>query len=184
MFPHVKSVSVEFLFLKFDCALESEWKTGIYQGRETKKLYHNGGGLISLSFGWDEIEGFEYLLENYQKYTDLFTKEDAVKNFAAQQGEPEDGSFGGKLSCGFAKEPGQLKKDGTLMWHCPFRFATNYWYISKNNEWVKSCFVGEKDSLTKSYPEPEYKWELKSYKGCENFSKYENRSENLDRNRT
>ena len=52
---------------------------------------------------------------------------------AANQGMPKDGSFSGKLLCGFAKEPNQLKKDGTPMMA---------WSISKL-DFVYRCLQNE-----------------------------------------
>lgn len=89
-------------------------------------------------FSDEVLKGFEYYLENTQKKFDEFTEKDAYLNFAADQGVPSDGSFGGTLSCGFAKKPGQLKKDGTIMWHCPFKFPYDYFVVSKDGKFVRS----------------------------------------------
>lgn len=166
LFPEVKTVSVEFLFLKFDCDTESEWATGQYQGRETKKLYHNGGGLITLNYDWGEVEGFEDYLEGFQEYLEDFTEEDATKNFAAVKPEPVDSSFGGKLNCGFARTPGQLKKDGTLMWSCSYRHPFLYYHVTQGEKFIATCFLDEREKLIHKYPIEEFTWTEKSYSGC------------------
>lgn len=164
--PPVRTVSVEFLFLKFDCNLESSWDTGIYQGRVTKKLYSNGGGKITLNYRWDEIKGFEHYLEGVQNYLENFTEVDAVKNFAATQPRPADDSFSGPISCGRANFAGELKKDGSIMWHCPMKFGFSYYYITQNDKWVASCFLDEREKFLVKYPICDYLWEEKEFLGC------------------
>ena len=89
-------------------------------------------------FTEEQLKGFEYYLEAMQKKFDSFSEKDAYKNFAADQPIPEDGSFGGRLSCGYAKKLGQLKKDGSLMWHCPYKFAFKYFQFKKDGKVIKS----------------------------------------------
>ena len=165
--PPVKSISVEFLFLKYDCTEESEWATGIYQGKVTKKQYHNGGGCITLEYDLDDPELFEFELAEYQKYVDSLDEKTACSNFAAEQGEPEDGSFGGRLSCGYSKYEGQLKKDGTIMFACPFKYKLNYYYITDaENNFTASCFLHEREKLESKYPPSKFHWEERHYEGC------------------
>lgn len=172
LIPPVKSISVEFLFLKFDCNQESSWATGIYQGKVTKKLYHNGGGCICLNYEWSEARGFEYYLANVQTYLENFTERDAVKNLAAEQDRPDDDSFSGPVSCGRSTFIGELKKDGSLMYACSVKHPFDYFYISKNNEWVTSCFAEEKEKYVKKYPMDDFLWEKRSHKGCPAFRKF------------
>jgi len=169
--PPVKTISCEFLFLKFDCSLESEWCAGEYRGKVTKKQVHNGGGLIRVTFTEEEIDGFDYELEDYQQYLENFTEETAKQNFAADQGMPTDDSFSGKLLCGFASFPGQLKKDGSLMFGCEARFTFPYYYIEKDGQWVASCFIDEQEKYLTKYPIEEYSWHEKTYGGCPRFQK-------------
>jgi hypothetical protein len=169
--PPVKTISCEFLFLKFDCSLESEWMAGEYRGKVTKKQVHNGGGLIRVSFTEEEINGFDYELEDYQQYLENFTEETAKQNFAADQGMPTDDSFSGKLLCGYASMPGQLKKDGTPMFHCESKFSFLYYYISQDDKWVASCFIDEREKYLTKYPLGLYSWEERFYKGCPRFQK-------------
>lgn len=164
--PSVKTISVEFLFLKFDCNLESSWDTGIYRGAVTKKLYHNGGGKIILNYQWDEVKGFEQYLGSVQNYLENFTEKDAEKNYAALQPRSEDDSFSGPLNCGFGTYPGQLKKDGSLMFSCSFRHPFDYYFISKDNKWVASCFLDEREKLLVKYPIESFNWQEKTHHGC------------------
>ena len=48
-------------------------------------------------------------LSEIQKYLDNFSEKHARGNMAAYKDFPTDGSFSGRLLCGFAKEKGELK---------------------------------------------------------------------------
>lgn len=120
LYPTIKNRDAEFLFLKFN--LEDDMLGG------------KGEGVVNISNIRDaELKGFEYFLTEIQSVVDNFNESDAESNLAARQDYPSDGSFGGPLSCGFAKKPGQLKKDGTKMWHCPHKFPYNYFKLLNNN---------------------------------------------------
>ena len=144
LFPEYVNRSSEFLFLKFDL---------------------NKNGLMKMNpIDDDDLEGFEMQLASIQDYLEHFDEKDAVSNFAIDKGFPEDGSFGGKLQCGFAKEKGQLKKDGTLMWHCPYKF--DFFYVTildENGEFHSSCF---QDDFDKSMVPEGGSHEVKYYEGC------------------
>lgn len=111
-----------------------------------------------------QLKGFEYYLEAMQHKFDSFTPRDAHKNFAADKPIPTDGSFGGKLSCGFAKKPGQLKKDGTPMWHCPYKFAFKYFVVKEGNKVVKSYLKREEFELKEGQTV-----EVVDYEGCPRY---------------
>lgn len=144
LFPEYVNRNAEFLFLKFNLKKE---------------------GLLKMKpLDEDDLEGFEIQLQSIQEYLENFDESDANSNFAADKGFPDDGSFGGKLQCGFAKEKGQLKKDGTLMWHCPYKF--DFWYVTildENGEFSSSCFQNEFD---KSMVPPGGSHSVKHYAGC------------------
>ena len=144
LFPEYVKRSSEFLFLKFNLKKE---------------------GLLKMNpIDEDDLEGFEMQLQSIQEYLEGFDESDAVSNFAYDKGFPTDGSFGGKLQCGFAKEKGQLKKDGSLMWYCPYKFDFFYVEIKdKNGEFVSSCFQNE---FEKSMVPNLGSHEIKYYKGC------------------
>jgi len=115
-------------------------------------------------FSDETLAGFEYYLESMQSKFDMFTERDAYLNFAVDQGMPSDGSFSGKLSCGFAKKPGQLKKDGTPMWHCPYKFAFIYYGLKRNGKIIKSFLKKEEIILEEGDVIEEIK-----YDGCPRY---------------
>ena len=148
LFPEYSERVSEFLFLKFDLDLNAS-KSGIVQMKPLEE---------------DELKGFELQLSEIQKYLDNFSEKDAKKNFAAYQGFPKDNSFSGKLLCGFAKEKGELKLDGSPKWHCPMKFDFFFYEISD-----------PKGHVVKSYSEDEFSeglvpeggsYEMKYYQGC------------------
>lgn len=150
LYPEFMQRSSEFLFLKFSLAKDL--------------LGEEGEGVVKMdSLSDDELEGFEFFLTEVQSLVDSFDEESATSNLAADQDFPKDGSFSGPLCCGFAKQPNQLKKDGTKMWHCPHKFSYYYWVAEDEEGNQKMTFLTEPDpekiptelSLKKSY-----------YKGC------------------
>ena len=63
--------------------------------------------------------------------------------------------------CGFAKFPGQLKKNGDPMWHCEYKFAFDYYaLVNEEGEVLKTSY--EKDLQ----PSGEQKVMKKHYAGC------------------
>jgi hypothetical protein len=100
---------VEFLFLKFARAASQ-----------------------TVEFSDDELLGLEYYLAEVYKLINNFTEQEAKNNFAAHQPHPKRGEgFKGPLMCGFAKHPGQLKKDGNPMWHCAYKFPFEYYVLTE-----------------------------------------------------
>lgn len=144
LYPHLKDIKMEFLFLKQDL---------------------NDGGVMPMQ-AKDKYEliGFEHELTGYQKYADSFTEKTATSNMAANQGMPKDGSFAGKLLCGFAKYPNQIKKDGTPMWYCTYKFPFKYFalYDIKKNL-IKTSF-NEKDLV--KIQKPDQSISIENYAGC------------------
>jgi ATP-dependent helicase/DNAse subunit B len=141
MWPKLKPV-VEFIFLRFPRA-----------------------PIQKLEFSDETLKGFEYYLEAVFKRVCQFSEENAKSNFAATKPKPSDGGWGGCLNCGFAKYEGQLKKDGSPMWHCPYKFGFSY-YALKNEK-------GEvvKTNLENIFaPEEDQKVVRMKYKGCPHFS--------------
>jgi hypothetical protein len=94
--------------------------------------------IVEVSFNEDQLKGAEYYLESIQNRLENFSEKQAYSNMAADKGMPTDGTFSGKLMCGFAKEPGQLKKDGTPMWHCSYKFGFTYYIVKKDGKEIKS----------------------------------------------
>jgi len=148
LYPHLKDIKMEFLFLKQDLNADG------VMPMEAKDKY--------------ELLGFEHELTGYQKYADSFTEKTAISNMAANQGMPKDGSFAGKLLCGFAKQPNQIKKDGTPMWYCTYKFGFDYYAIvDKDGKVKKSAFT--KKELSKIKLAEGDKITKNKYDGCPCF---------------
>lgn len=148
LYPELKDVKMEFLFLKQDL--------------------NDGGAMPMHPKDKYELLGFEHELSGYQKYADSFVEKTATSNMAANQGMPKDGSFSGKLLCGFAKEPNQIKKDGTPMWYCTYKFGFDYYAIvDKDNKIKKSAFT--KKELEKIKLQEGDKIIKNKYDGCPCF---------------
>ena len=96
-----------------------------------------------------------------------FNEDDAKSNFAADKPIPKEG-FGGKLMCGFAKYPKQIKKNGQPMWHCPYKFAFSYYALkNENGEILKTKL---EDTFS---PKEGETVEKMHYKGCPKHQSYD-----------
>lgn len=119
--------------------------------------------MMEVKFTDEALKGFEYYLAKIQKKVNSFCETDARANYAADQ-EPPGKEFKGKLLCGFASRPGQLKKDGSKMWHCPYKFPLDYWAVKKDGLVLYSTFeptkvvLKEGETLVKMH-----------YEGCPKF---------------
>jgi len=144
LFPEYVNRNAEFLFLKFNLKKE---------------------GLLKMTpLDEDDLEGFEMQLANIQDYLENFTESTAKSNFAYDKGFPDDNTFSGRLQCGFAEKKGQLKKDGSLMWHCPFKF--DFFYVEildADGEHILSCF---QEDFDKSMVPEGGSHSIKYYEGC------------------
>ncbi len=170
LYPEYKNRQSEFLFLKFN--LDDESKLRNSPNSLLPKKDKSSGVVSMASISEDDLEGFEYQLSAMQTYLDNFSKKDAVGNLAARQPFPSDNSFSGPLQCGFAKVKGQLKKDGTPMWHCFAKFAFDYIAVlDKNGKLVKS--YNEEDFDIK-YLKEDQTFEKRHYAGCPAFNKKSN----------
>ena len=157
IWPEVKECSIKFQFLRFPEDPD-----------------------IIVTAQDEELQGFEYFLEHVFKLINNYDEHKAKSNFAAHQPFPKkEEGFKGPLNCGFAKYPGQLKKDGTPMWHCEHKFAFDYYacidekgkqiassknkddVINLNGKIVKKHYAGcpaHPQESTESKPEkPEFK---------------------------
>lgn len=153
MFPEYENIFSEFLFLKFIDRKQQEFLTD------------SRNGVVQMAeLNEDDLVGFEMQLAEIQSYLENFNESQAHSKFAYDKGFPSDDSFSGRLECGFAKEKGQLKKDGTLMWHCPFKFDFEYVSIyDANGDFFKNIFKEEFEDLM--IPEGG-SFEFKEYFGC------------------
>ncbi len=159
MFPTVKDIEVEFLFLKFDLS-EDLFK---------KK----GSGVIKMDpLSKEELEGFEYQLDYIQEYLNDFDENHAVSNFAGSQDYPSDKTFGGPLMCGregFKKSRGEyvLNSAGEKIpnYICEFRLPMEYYaLLDKEGNHIKSLFDKESFSIPDGFS-----LEKRHYEGCPYF---------------
>jgi hypothetical protein len=121
--------------------------------------------MMELSFSEDALNGFEHYLAEVQKKVDTFNERDARKGFAYDKDAPKKGEFKGKLMCGFAKSPDQKKKDGTKMWHCPYKFAFDYYVVKKDGVAKYTVFDDKKLKLKAGETV-----EKVHYNGCPKFN--------------
>lgn len=98
--------------------------------------------IMTIKFSDDTLLGFQYYLEETQQKIEGFNEHTAKDNFAADSPAGKD-TFTGKALCGWATHPGKLKKDGTEMWHCPYRFGYDYYAIKKDGKVVTTAFTLE-----------------------------------------
>ena len=148
LFPEYKNKQSEFLFVKFDLDPDAK-KSGVMRMEPLSD---------------EDLLGFEMQLTEIQKYLDGFSEKDAMSNLAARKSFPSDNSFSGRLLCGFAKQKGELKKDGNIKWHCSMKFDFFY-YLFKNKagQPVGSCF--EEDFSEDLVPEG-CTYQIEYYPGC------------------
>lgn len=112
-----------------------------------------------------ELNGYEaYLKYAIAEQMDKFSHVHAKLGYAKNKPKPDkDEGFTGCLKCGFAKHKGQLKKDGSKMWACDFKFGFDYFVVRDNNGEIikKSHYIQD---LQKHYPLN--KIEKLNYSGC------------------
>lgn len=158
LYPEYIKRSTEFLFLKFKM--------------EKDLLGEPSKGIVEMDvLSEDEIEGFEYQLTEVQKFLEQFDEETAISNFAASQGYPSDGTFGGPLVCGkegFKMYRGQplLDDDGNKVkaYICPYRNGFEYYaLIDEDEKILKTAFLEDRDKLKESEGQ---KVEKRFYEGC------------------
>jgi hypothetical protein len=118
----------------------------------------------------DQIEGFKHYVGDIYKQILNFSEKEGKTNLAKNQDYPGPGEFKGPLLCGRAKFPGQLKKDGTVMWHCPFKFKFEYFALcNEEDEVIKTAFTQE--ALKPNFDKGEYVIP-KRYGGCPAHNRY------------
>jgi hypothetical protein len=123
--------------------------------------------LMTVEFSKETLRGFEMYLESVQQRIDNFSEKEAKANFAFDQNDAKNGEFKGKLMCGFASQAGEKKKDGTPKWHCPYKFAFNYYLIKKDGTVKGTVFEEEKEKVKLKEGET---LELMKYEGCPRFN--------------
>lgn len=112
--------------------------------------------------GESKLKGLVAYLEYISGYLNEFNEEIAKTNLAANNDEK-------KWLCGFAKSPGQLKKDGNLMWSCSCKFPSTYFVcVNKDGKIVSSAInkgdlkIGQGEIIKEM-----------NYTGCPAFPKYQ-----------
>jgi len=160
LYPEYKNINMEFVFLK---AMESQKsEEGFWQIVGSKK------SILSMrNKSDDEMIGFEYELTEFQSYAESFNEGTAESNLASNQGMPKDGSFGGRLLCGFAKSPDEKKKDGSPKWYCSCKFGFEYYSLLDKNQELKRNFFPKKEALQSKQKGDKIK--KMQYKGCPSF---------------
>jgi hypothetical protein len=150
LYPEFLKRDMEFLFLKFDCQNE-----GLLEMKEVAE---------------DELEGFEYFLTEIQSIINNFNEKSAVAGLAFHKGYPnKEEGFSGRIVCGRADYKGHLKKDGTLMWHCPFKFPTNYFVLLDEEKNILSSSYNKNDMEEKRKNGIGFIVEKREYAGCPAF---------------
>lgn len=125
-------------------------------------LQHPEKPLVTIKFSEDALLGFKYYLAATQSKVDGFNESVSKSHFAFDDPKPTDGSFGGSNLCGFASHPGKLKKDGTKMWHCPYRFGYDYYAALDKHGKVMRCAFKREDLKVKDGETVE----KRHYHGC------------------
>ena len=165
LYPALKKVNCEFLFLKFPL--------------EPDLLGEPGKGTLRLEeVSNDELGGFGYQLSETQKYLDNFSELTAISNFAATKNYPSDGTFGGPLVCGregFKQCRGQdvLDSNGKPIpsYICSYRRPMDYYVLlNKDKKIIKSTFGDRPEDLVPDETLGETV-ELRHYEGCPHWNK-------------
>lgn len=150
MFPQYKKRESEFLFLKFDLS-NGKNSDGLLKMKKISKI---------------ALDSFEKKLTKSQKYLENFNIRTAKSNYAADKKIAKDSGFEGIIVCGFAKAPGELKKDGKPKWHCKFKFPFEYYALYETDgKLIKTAFLEDYDQLLKIKKENQY-IKRENYEGC------------------
>ena len=154
LYPKYIKTKLEFAFLQF---MKKGTTDGIQQVDQ---------------FDSDECEGFEYILTDLQKYVDTFNSTTAISDIAARRPFPTGGEFGGPLMCGRGvKYRGEKKDDGSLKWHCPYRFPFEFYSVkdSVTKKVLRTYMLDKADQI--SYDESKEELYLEKYNGCPAWKK-------------
>lgn len=115
-----------------------------------------------------ELKGFEQYLKMQGVQLRQMSEKQAKLGFAKNKPRPKkDEGFTGPLQCGFACHKGQLKKDGSPMWHCDSKFDFTFFAVrNEDGEIVKSGF-SKKDLI--EFEKKGMVIETVQYNGCPAF---------------
>lgn len=153
LYPDFLKMKVEFPFLQL--MLKDGDKAVLKMKKNTKS----------------DLKIFEYILTELQKTIDSFDEKDATSNLAFKKGYPSDGSFSGRLLCGFDNFKGHLKKDGTLRWSCPAKWSFEYYCIKdrETKNVLRTYFLDDFDKI--EYDPGKEELFIEKYKGCPAWNK-------------
>lgn len=133
--------------------------------RQMEFLFLQHHNVVMDEIAESELEGLEHYLTQIQQIVNNFDEKSAKENFAFDQGWPKDNSFSGKVKCGRNTHAGQLKKDGTLMWGCSYKWPFDYYEVlNEKGEVVNTIFEEEYEESKKIYPE--HVFFKRHYSGC------------------
>lgn len=152
MFPDYDNRKSEFLFLKFDL---------------------DGKGYLEMeSISEEDLEKFEKDMTQAQTYLENFDIRKAKSSYAADK--PRGEGFVGQIVCGFAKYPGEPKKDGNPKWHCHFKFPFDYYCLTDEEGHVKMTALAEDYAALLKKKGENDKIEKRHYEGCPrwNYTSY------------
>ena len=139
-------------------------------------LLHASQYVQRASFTDSQLLSFEMELAEYYEKMVNFSEKDAKANMAARQPyPPAGGGFCGPIMCGRAKYPGQLKKDGTVMWACSFRFPRDYFALCDEDGSVLRT-AATKEELKANSDKGEFVIK-KRYSGCPAHARQNNENE-------
>lgn len=123
--------------------------------------------VVKYEFSDESLSGFEeYLANLYPLLRDLDFK-GAISNLAADKPYSTKNDFSGPLVCGRAKKAGDLKKDGSPMYYCNFKFKFDY-YVIKNDKGAVIKSSMKKDIIPNIQNGETL--ETMSYNGCPAFN--------------
>ena len=113
----------------------------------------------------EEMEGFEYVLADYQEKFENFEEKDAYRKFASDI-KPRKDVFEGSLCCGFARFIGQKKKDKYPMYYCGYKFAFDYYSLYNKEGKVVKTQKTPFENIQEQFYQKKHK-----YSGCPKFNK-------------
>ena len=123
-----------------------------------------------VEFTLDQLLGFEQYLISISNYLKDFTYAKGVSNLAANKPYAKKG-FSGPIVCGKASYKGQLKKDGTEMYYCKFKFPQTYYGLyNEEAELIKTALKREELELV---AKPNELIMTLQYNGCPRFNSKE-----------
>lgn len=131
-------------------------------------LRHPDDPMQELDFSEQEINGFAKYLAHITEFLKDYDYEKATSNLAGKQPYPKKGEgFKGPLVCGYAKFPGHAKKTGEPYWHCPHKFAYDYYaLLNVDGEVVRTAFTANELMEDETIAAKGLKIEKRHYAGC------------------